>query len=282
MSHEGTGKEFGRLCLQASNAPHFPSCFSRVPRTKPDSRAAEVLLCCLLMERILAVDDDTGLTELLAEYLQPEGFVLEAVQDGETGVERILSGGYSIVVLDIMLPGIGGLEVLRRVRRQTQVPVIMLTARRSTADRVLGLEIGADDYLPKPFDPRELVARVRSVLRRVRPGGANQPGNFLSVDDLLLDSGKREVRKAGTPVDFTSAEFDLMRVLLTSAGQTVSREDLFRAVLEREFTVLDRGIDNLVSAIRRKLGPAADGGDRIKAIRGVGYLYAHSRSADQD
>ena len=182
------------------------------------------------MERILAVDDDTGLTELLAEYLQPEGFVLEAVHDGETGVERILAGGYSIVVLDIMLPGIGGLE----------------------------------------------------VLRRVRPGGTGQPGNFLSVDDLLLDSGKREVRRAGTPVDLPSAEFDLMRVLLTSAGQTVSREDLFRSVLEREFTVLDRGIDNLVSAIRRKLGPAADGGDRIKAIRGVGYLYAHSRSADQD
>ena len=234
------------------------------------------------MERILAVDDDVALTELLAEYLQPEGFVLEAVQDGETGVERILAGGYSIVVLDIMLPGIGGLEVLRRVRRQTQVPVIMLTARRSTADRVLGLEIGADDYLPKPFDPRELVARVRSVLRRVRPGGsATLPGNFLTVDDLLLDAGKRELRRNGVSIDLTSAEFDLVRVLLQSAGQTVSREELFRSVLEREFSVLDRGIDNLVSAIRRKLGPAADGGERIKAIRGVGYLYAHSRSSDQ-
>ena len=234
------------------------------------------------MERILAVDDDTGLTELLAEYLQPEGFVLEAVHDGETGVERILAGVYSIVVLDIMLPGIGGLEVLRRVRRQTQVPVIMLTARRSTADRVLGLEIGADDYLPKPFDPRELVARVRSVLRRVRPGGANQPGNFLSVDDLLLDAGKREVRRSGTPIELTSAEFDLTRELLTAAGHTVSREDLFRAVLTREFSVLDRGIDNLVSTVRRKLGPAIDGGERIKAIRGIGYLYAHSRSSEND
>jgi two-component system response regulator CpxR len=197
-------------------------------------------------------------------------------------VERILAGGYSIVVLDIMLPGIGGLEVLRRVRRQTQVPVIMLTARRSTADRVLGLEIGADDYLPKPFDPRELVARVRSVLRRVRPGGPQQPGDFLTVDDLLLDAGKREVRKSGTPLELTSAEFDLLRVLLNSAGHSVSREDLFRSVLEREFTVLDRGIDNLVSAIRRKLGPTTEGGERIKAIRGVGYLYAHSRSAGQN
>ena len=233
------------------------------------------------MERILAVDDDTALTELLAEYLQPEGFTLEAVHDGETGVERILAGGYSIVVLDVMLPGIGGLEVLRRVRRQSQVPVIMLTARRATADRVLGLEIGADDYLPKPFDPRELVARVRTVLRRVRPGGPATPGDFLAVDDLLLDAGKREVRRGDEPVELTSAEFDLLRVLLGSAGHVVSRDDLFRTVLEREFSMLDRGIDNLISALRRKLGSAPDGGERIKAVRSVGYLYAHSRLADE-
>lgn len=229
------------------------------------------------MERILAVDDDTTLTELLAEYLEPEGFALDAVHDGEAGVERILSGGYAIVVLDVMLPGIGGLEVLRRVRRQSQVPVIMLTARQATADRVLGLEVGADDYLPKPFDPRELVARVRTVLRRVRPGSLDGPGDFLSVDDLLLDAGRREVRRSGEPVELTSAEFDLLRSLLASAGKVVSREDLFRRVLEREFSVLDRGIDNLISAVRRKLGLAPDGSERIKAIRGVGYLYAHSR-----
>ena len=229
------------------------------------------------MERILAVDDDTTLTEMLAEYLEPEGFTLEAVHDGEAGVERILAGGYAIVVLDVMLPGIGGLEVLRRVRRQSQVPVIMLTARQATADRVLGLEVGADDYLPKPFDPRELVARVRTVLRRVRPGSTDQSGEFITVDDLLLDAGRREVRRAGEAVELTSAEFDLLRTLLASAGKVVSREDLFRRVLEREFSVLDRGIDNLISAVRRKLGPAPDGAERIKAIRGTGYLYAHSR-----
>ena len=219
------------------------------------------------------------LTELLAEYLRPEGFALDAVHDGEAGVDRILNGGYAIVVLDVMLPGIGGLEVLRRVRRQSQIPVIMLTARQSTADRVLGLEVGADDYLPKPFDPRELVARVRTVLRRVRPGGSDNSGEFIAVDDLLLDAGRREVRRADQPVDLTSAEFDLLRTLLVSAGKTVSRDDLFRVVLEREFSMMDRGIDNLISAVRRKLGPAQDGGDRIKAIRGVGYLYAHSRPA---
>ena len=230
------------------------------------------------MERILAVDDDTGLTELLAEYLQPEGFALDAVHDGESGVERILTGGYALVVLDIMLPGLGGLEVLRRVRRHSQVPIIMLTAKRSTSDRVIGLEIGADDYLAKPFDPRELVARVRSVLRRVRPIAAGREPEFLKVDDLLLDAGKRQVRRGGETIDLTTAEFDLMRTLLASAGHVVSREELFRAVLEREFSSSDRGIDNLISAVRRKLGPANDGDERIKAIRGVGYLYAHSRS----
>ncbi len=228
------------------------------------------------MERILVVDDDAGLTELLAEYLQPEGLELEAVHDGEAGVERALSGGYALVILDIMLPGLGGLEVLRRVRRHSQVPVIMLTARRSTADRVIGLEIGADDYLPKPFDPRELVARVRSVLRRIRPATPGRGPEFLTVDDLLLDAGKRQVRRDGEAVDLTTAEFELLRALLACAGRVVSREDLFRAVLEREFSNTDRGIDNLISALRRKLGPATDGEERIKAIRGVGYLYAHS------
>ena len=233
------------------------------------------------MERILAVDDDTDLTELLAEYLQPEGFALEAVHDGEAGVDRILAGGYAIVVLDVMLPGIGGLEVLRRVRLQSQVPVIMLTARRATADRVLGLENGADDYLPKPFEPRELVARVRTILRRVRPGGHASPGDFLTVDDLLLDAGKREVHRGREVIELTSAEFDLLRMLLGSAGRVVSRDDLFRTVLGREFSMLDRGIDNLISALRRKLGLTGEGTERIKAIRGVGYLYAHSRSPDQ-
>ena len=231
------------------------------------------------MERILAVDDDNALTELLAEYLRPEGFSLDAVHDGEAGVERILHGGYAIVILDVMLPGIGGLEVLRRVRKQSQVPVIMLTARQATADRVLGLEVGADDYLPKPFDPRELVARVRTVLRRVQPRTADHGGEFIAVDDLRLDGGRRVVRRSDQPVDLTSAEFDLLRTLLISAGKTVSRDELFRVVLEREFSMLDRGIDNLISALRRKLGPASDGGERIKAIRGVGYLYAHSRPA---
>ena len=135
-----------------------------------------------------------------------------------------------------------------------------------------------DDYLPKPFDPRELVARVRTVLRRVRPAGQRPAGDFLTVDDLTLDAGRREVRRRNELVELTSAEFDLLRALLSSAGRVVTRDDLFRTVLEREFSMLDRGIDNLISALRRKLGPTAEGTERIKAIRGVGYLYAHSSS----
>jgi two-component system response regulator CpxR len=225
------------------------------------------------MDRILTVDDDVGLTELLAEYLEPEGFVLEAVHDGESGVARIL-GGYALVVLDLMLPGIGGFEVLRRVRQESRVPIILLTARQATMDRILGLEIGADDYLPKPFDPRELVARVRSVLRRVKSSETGVGGEFLNVGDVSLDTGKREARLAGERLDLTTAEFDLLRGLLNSAGQVASREDLSRNVLGREFSAFDRSIDNLVSSLRRKLGSAPDGDERIKTIRGVGYIYA--------
>jgi two-component system response regulator CpxR len=152
----------------------------------------------------------------------------------------------------------------------------MLTAQRSTSTRVLGLEIGADDYLAKPFDPRELLARVRSVLRRTRQGAWTDTGQALNVGDIALDAGKREARRDGAVLDLTCAEFDLLRVLLACAGRPASRDDLFRTVLDRDFSILDRGIDNLVSALRRKLGPAPGGGDRIKAIRGVGYLYAHS------
>ncbi len=230
------------------------------------------------MDRILTVDDDVGLTELLAEYLEPEGFALAAVHDGESGVARILGGGYALVVLDLMLPGIGGFEVLRRVRQESQVPIILLTARQATTDRILGLEIGADDYLPKPFDPRELVARVRSVLRRVRFPESGAGAEVRIAGDLALDPGKREARLADRRLDLTTAEFDLLHALIASAGQVVSREELSRRVLAREFSAFDRSIDNLVSSLRRKLGSAPDGDERIKTIRGTGYIYAQ-RSA---
>ena len=223
------------------------------------------------MDRILIVDDDVGLTELLAEYLREEGFQVDVANDGETAVRGALLGGHTLIVLDIMLPGIDGLEALRRIRQVSRIPVIMLSARRATNDRIAGLEGGADDYLPKPFDPRELVARVRTVVRRMRPTEAVSA--FVAVGDLRLDAGAREVFLRGARLDLTGAEFDLLRVLAAHAGKAVSRAELTREVLGRDMAVFDRAIDNLVSALRRKLGMTDDGIERIKTVRGVGYLY---------
>jgi DNA-binding response OmpR family regulator len=225
------------------------------------------------MDRILVVDDDVGLTDLLAEYLRPEGYALEAVHDGKTAVEKILSDGYTLIILDIMLPKLAGFDVLRTIRQSSHVPVIMLTARDSPTDRILGLEIGADDYLPKPFEPRELVARVRSILRRVHPLAV--PG-FIVVGDLTLDAGNRRVYQDSRSISLTSYEFDLLSSLLGSAGQVVSRETLSRTTLGREFAPFDRSIDNLVSSLRKKLGPDSEGNERIKSIRGVGYQYGQT------
>ncbi len=225
------------------------------------------------MERVLIVDDDIELCELVAEYLKPEGFEVEAVHDGERGLERALSGEHVLIVLDVMLPGMNGLEVLRRLRAQlSRVPVIILTARGDDVERIVGLEIGADDYLGKPFNPRELVARIRAVLRRAHP---SQPtSQKISVGDVELDPAARIVRRGGVPVELTSVEFALLETLLRAAGQVVTREQIAKDVLGRRFTAYDRSIDMHVSKLRRKLGGAGDGEERIKTIRGIGYIYA--------
>ncbi len=228
------------------------------------------------MERVLIVDDDVELCELVAEYLTPEGFQVEAVNDGQQGLERALSGEHAIVVLDIMLPGMSGLEVLRRLRSRSRIPVLILTARGDDVDRIVGLEIGADDYLAKPFNPRELLARIRAVLRRSAqpaPAGALTPDRVV-VSDVELDPSARVVRRAGETLDLTSVEFSLLELLLRSAGQVVTREQIAHDVLGRQFFPYDRSIDMHVSKLRRKLGDAPDGGERIKTIRGVGYIYA--------
>jgi two-component system response regulator CpxR len=230
------------------------------------------------MERILIVDDDVELCELVTEYLAPEGFELEAVHDGPKGLERALSGEHAIVVLDIMLPGMNGLNVLRGVRARSRVPVLILTARGDDVDRIVGLEIGADDYLPKPFNPRELVARVRAILRRTQGGGEASGPDRLTVSDIELDTGARTVRRAGEPVDLTSVEFSLLEILLRSAGQVVTREQIAKDVLGRQFYPYDRSIDMHVSKLRRKLGEPPGGGERIKTIRSVGYIFAQPES----
>ena len=223
------------------------------------------------MERLLVIDDDAELSRLVIRFLTHEGFAIDWVPGGIEGFERALAEDYSLIMLDVMMPDTGGFEVLRRIRERSRVPVLMLTARGDTHDRVRGLEMGADDYLPKPFDPAELVARIRAILRRSLP---QAPSAAIAVGDVELDSGSRTVRRAGAPVDLTTVEFDLLAVLMRVAGTTVSREDLVRNVLGREFSPFDRSIDTHVCNLRRKLGPLDDGGERIKGVRGAGYLYA--------
>ena len=231
------------------------------------------------MDRILIVDDDIELCGLVSEYLAPEGFRLEAVHDGETGLQRALNGNYLLVVLDVMLPGMSGFDVLRRIRATSRIPVLLLTARGEDVDRIVGLEIGADDYLPKPFNPRELVARIRAVLRRAgtdRRVGVAPPPEILRIGDIELDPATRVVKHGGEPVDLTSVEFNLLEVLLREAGRVVTREELVSAVLSRKFSPFDRSIDMHVSKVRKKLGDT-DNDEHIKTVRGVGYIFARPR-----
>jgi two-component system response regulator CpxR len=224
---------------------------------------------------VLVVDDDRELCQLLSEYLATEGYTVEAVHTGSRGVERALEGDHAIVVLDVMLPDLKGFEVLRRVRAHSRRPILMLTARGDEQDRILGLEMGADDYLPKPFNPRELAARIDAVLRRSRPDLLDRrPGDRLSVGDVSVDKGARVARCGDAVIDLTTVEFDLLDLLLRGAGRVIPRDELVQTVLRREFSPFDRSIDTHVSNLRRKLGPAADGGERIKGVRGIGYQYA--------
>jgi len=223
------------------------------------------------MERLLVIDDDAELCRLVTRFLSREGFAIRWAPGGATGVEQALAEDYSLIMLDVMMPDTDGFEVLRQIREQSRTPVLMLTARGDTQDRIRGLQMGADDYLPKPFDPAELVARIRAILRRSLP---RTSGAAITIGDLELDGGSRTVRRAGTPLELTTVEFDLLAALMRVAGSTVSREDLVRNVLGRDFSPFDRSIDTHVCNLRRKLGPLDDGGDRIKGIRGSGYLYA--------
>jgi len=224
--------------------------------------------------RILVIDDDAELCKLVARYLSAEGFQIETVRTSKQGVDRALSGEHDLVVLDVMLPAMDGFEVLRRLRAESRIPVLMLTARGDDFDRILGLEIGADDYLPKPFNPRELAARIRAILRRAAASASTQNGSAVVIGDLELNAGSRLVRLRSKALDLTTVEFDLLERFLKSAGRIVRREELVKEVLGREFSPFDRSIDTHVCNLRRKLGPYQDGTERIKGVRGVGYLFA--------
>jgi DNA-binding response OmpR family regulator len=224
------------------------------------------------MTRLLLVDDDVELAGMLGDYLAREGFEVDMAHDGNAGLLKALAGEYALVILDVMLPGLNGVEVLGRLRAHGDQPVIMLTAKGDDVDRIVGLEMGADDYVPKPCTPRELVARVRSVLRRLQAGAAADASTGpVRVDALSLWPEKRHAEWQGAPLDLTSTEFSLLLCLARNAGQAVRKDDLSRQALGRPLARFDRSIDVHVSNLRHKLGERPDGLPWIHTVRGIGY-----------
>jgi len=221
--------------------------------------------------RILLVDDDVELATMLSDYLVRDGFEVLAVPDGESGVAEALSGRFALVVLDVMMPGIGGIEALRRIRAASTVPVLMLTARGDDLDRIVGLELGADDYVPKPCLPRELAARLRAILRRSQQSAEPAAQAPLVVGPLKLMPAQRRVEWDGTPVELTSTEFNLLEVLARNAGRPVSKADLSAQALGRPLARFDRNIDVHLSSIRHKLGQLPDGRSCIQTVYRQGY-----------
>ena len=226
------------------------------------------------MSKVLIIDDDEELCELVSEYLGVEGFDIEVVNDGASGLDAARSGKYDMAILDVMLPKMNGFEVLKNLRKDSSLPVLMLTARGDDMERIVGLETGADDYLPKPFNPRELVARLRAIMRRVNGDGVGEKGSEkITVDDLELSEASRTARRNGDEVILTSVEFDLLKHLLLEAGKIIKKEDLSLRVLDRELSPFDRSLDMHISNLRKKLGLRDDGSERIKTVRSVGYIY---------
>lgn len=224
---------------------------------------------------LLLIDDDRSLASLIAEYCTAAGFSIASALNGEDGLYQARQLHYFLIILDVMMPGIDGFEVLKRLRQSSDTPILMLTTRGAAMDRVLGLESGADDYLAKPFEPEELVARIKSILRRALP---KEAPSQMTVGDLMLDEPGRFVVLAGQRLELTGAEFSLLRLLLSNPGDPLSREELIRRIFGREPTSFDRSIDNLINNLRRKLGMHPDSSERIKSVRNVGYCYVLASS----
>ena len=223
-----------------------------------------------MQANILIADDDVELCELLKEFFESEDFHVRLAHDGLDALEAARQPGLDLVVLDVMMPHMNGLDVLKELRKESRLPVIMLTARGDDLDRILGLELGADDYVPKPCNPRELMARIRAVMRR---SGSAVSQALIQSEDLELNQGNRTLLKNGEAVELTSTEFSILQSLLQHRGEVVSKRDLYVTALGREPVAHDRSVDMHVSNLRRKLGPASDGENRIETIRGIGYLY---------
>jgi two-component system, OmpR family, response regulator CpxR len=226
--------------------------------------------------QVLVIDDDVELSKLLREFLAQEGFTVDLAHDGPSGVEKALSGEAGIAVLDVMLPGMDGFSVLRKIREKSRLPVLMLTARGEDIDRIVGLELGADDYLAKPFNPRELAARLRAILRRAQQP-AGETGGRIEVNGVVLDPATREVSADGRRVELTTFEFEILHSLLRAAGRVLSRDDLMEQLYQRKATPFDRSIDVHVSHLRRKLDC---GRPLIKTVRQVGYQFLRNSSEE--
>jgi two-component system OmpR family response regulator len=224
------------------------------------------------MPKILLVDDDTELVSMLKDYLEREGFEVGAAHDGQAGVAAALTGQYSIAVVDVMMPRASGIEALKRIRAQSRIPVLMLTAKGDDTDRIIGLEIGADDYVPKPCTPRELTARIRAILRRTEAADRLDPsGPILTAGSLVMWPERRLAEWRGQPLELTSTEFNLLEVLARNVGRPVSKKELSEQALGRPLAPFDRSIDVHLSSIRRKLGTLADGRSCIQTVYRLGY-----------
>lgn len=224
--------------------------------------------------RVLIIDDDRKLCALIREYLAPLGFEVAAAH--RSGVEQATTGNHDVVILDVMLPGLDGFEVLKRIRQKSQVPVLMLTARGEETDRIVGLEVGADDYLPKTFSTRELLARLRAVMRRASrptPATADAPSGEIVVGDLRLNSDARVAALGDKPLDLTAIEFDLLECLARARGRVRSREQLIESITERNYNVYDRSVDVHICSLRKKLGDESASPRFIRTVRAVGYLF---------
>jgi DNA-binding response OmpR family regulator len=230
------------------------------------------------MEDILLIDDDVELCEMLTEYLSRYDLRVCAVHRGDTGLETVRGRTWPMVLLDVMLPGMDGFEVLKQIRSFSSVSVLLLTARGEDVDRIVGLEMGADDYLAKPFNARELLARIRAIRRRSTVATVEADSPTLIVDDLVLDAAARTVRRSGEHLDLTDVEFSLLEVLMRSPGKVVERESLAEAVLGRKFSPFDRSLDMHVSRLRRKLAGKDSFDDRVKTVRGTGYQLVLRRT----
>ena len=227
-----------------------------------------------MQNTILLADDDVELSDLLKEYFESEGFAVRVAHDGEAALQEARRAGLDLMVLDIMMPGMNGMDVLKALRQDSRLPVIMLTARGDDMDRILGLELGADDYVTKPCNPRELLARIRAVMRRAPTAQTPEADHgVINTDDLELNQGNRTLKRGGEAVELTSTEFSILLELLQHRGEVVSKRDLYVSALGREPVPHDRSVDMHVSNLRRKLGPDPRGENRIETIRGIGYQY---------